>query len=475
MATLALLSWPILGLYLFARLSPVSGIIWVTLLPYLYLPEAFKIDLSGLPDIDKELVISATLALCLIVHKRKIHAELGPAAPQVATPLVRTGLRICALVFFAGLIITVLNNRDTLVYGPTVVPGARPWDALSQTVSWAARLFPFIVALQYLRKPEAHRALLHATCIAALAYSLLMVVEIRLSPQMHVWVYGFRQHSFLQHMRNDGFRPMVFLSHGLSVGFFIFMALMAAAALWKSTKDSKWLWCTLWMLLILFMSKNLGAFLISLLLLGVLFTFGQTLQRWFLLFTALFVLMFPVLRQAEIISTEPVVEMAKSLSEDRAQSLQFRMINEDALLDRAWERKWTGWGGWGRNQVYNEFGQYEATFDGLWIIRLGVSGWIGYLSLFGLLIIPVVALALMRRVRVLPPETLGLAFIAAGNLLYLIPNSTLSPIGLLVFGAVAGFAVYNAQPLSETKTMPKERNRALRYTRFTSQRPRRNT
>ena len=67
---------------------------------------------------------------------------------------------------------------------------------------------------------------------AALIYAPLCLLELRLSPQLHRWVYGYHQHDFVQTMRDGGYRPMVFMEHGLMVSFW-----MAAAAL-----TAFWLW-----------------------------------------------------------------------------------------------------------------------------------------------------------------------------------------------------------------------------------------
>lgn len=466
MAVFALLTWPVLALVLFARLPVVSGIIWVVVLPYLYLPEAFAIDLPGLPDIDKTMVISIGLMLCLMVYRPRLRAELGASAPPVSSRFLKISLWICVLVLLAGLFVTVMNNREPLQFGPTFIPGTRPWDALSGLANQVLRLLPFFIAIRYLSNPQAHHALLVALVVSALAYSMFMLIEMRLSPQFHVWAYGYHQHSFLQHVR-DGFRPKVFLDHGLSVGFYVLMALMSAAALWKVTQESKWLWATLWIFLILSISSNLGAFVIGLLLLGVFFWGSTRVQCWFVFAVALAVLLFPILRQAQLVPTEQLVAAAESISAERAQSLEFRFTNEDAVLERAWEKKWTGWGGWGRNAIYNDWGQSVTTFDGLWAIQISTYGWIGYLSFFGFLTLPSLLFARQKKGLQIPTQTMALALIAAGNLIYLIPNSTLSPVGLLVFGGLAGFVLYQKSPSGQDVTAPvRGKSRAPRYTRF---------
>src|SRR5690606_38002774 len=78
---------------------------------------------------------------------------------------------------------------------------------------------------------RAQREILVALMVAGLAYSMPMLVEIRLSPQLNVWVYGFFQHGFDQMIRYGGYRPIVFLEHGLWVAFFALMAFCSALAL----------------------------------------------------------------------------------------------------------------------------------------------------------------------------------------------------------------------------------------------------
>lgn len=465
MALLAMLSWPILALLIFARLPALTALIWSVLLPYLYLPEAFKIDLPGLPDINKTAVISLGLAMGLFMFRPKVLSVLEASRPVLTGPRLRALLWLCALGVFAGLFLTVMNNRAPIAFEEFVLPAARPWDALSNVVQWGLILLPFWMAMRFLSDPERHRALLTALVVAAVGYSFLMLVEIRLSPQLHNWVYGYYQHSFAQHVRG-GYRPMVFMSHGLWVGFFIFTGLIAAIGLWKSTWDAKWLWAATGLLIILLLSRNLAAVGIAFMVLFALFACGQKLQRWFLCFVALSVLFYPVLRQGHVVPIDGIVATAEALSPARAQSLEFRLRNEDALLERAWEKKWTGWSGWGRERVYTERGRVETIADGLWIITIGQRGWIGYLSLFGILTLPLIWLSVSRRIHDIPPQTMALCMIVAGNLIYMIPNATMTPVGLLVFGALAGFVVYGTKK-SDTSQPSEPQHRTRRHVQYT--------
>ncbi|HLL88706.1 MAG TPA: hypothetical protein VK324_05345, partial [Tepidisphaeraceae bacterium] len=75
----------------------------------------------------------------------------------------------------------------------------------------------------------------------AVAYVPLCLIEIRMSPQLHSWVYGYAQHQFAQSIRFGGYRPVVFLPHGLAVGVYMAVASIIAWWLW-STKSVTRLW-----------------------------------------------------------------------------------------------------------------------------------------------------------------------------------------------------------------------------------------
>ncbi|WP_157058837.1 hypothetical protein [Loktanella sp. 5RATIMAR09] len=437
------------------------------MLPYLFLPEAFAINLPGLPDLDKTFAITGGLIVGLLFFA--VRGRKAPDVPALKTEgfRFRFVLYVLLAVLIGGVFVTIRNNGEWLVFGPTVLPALRPWDAIGRIAELIIIALPFFVARKYLATPDMHRALLKVFALSGLIYTLFMLVEFRLSPQLHNWVYGFHQHSFLQHIR-DGYRPMVFLQHGLWVGFFIFMAVMAAAALWKAEKETKWLWALGWLLVILMVSKNLGAFVIGLMCLAVFFALRRKMQIWFVICVSLATLSFPALRQAHLVPIDSILSAAASISEDRAGSLEYRLDQEDQLLARAYEKPLFGWGTWGRDRIYNEFGSDISVTDGLWIIVLGGWGWVGYAGFFGVLAAPLLFLAATARRKEIPPETIALALICAGNFIYLIPNATLTPIGLLCFGALAGFVQFDRkqEPVDVPDAVLQGRRAPRSYTRF---------
>ena len=88
------------------------------------------------------------------------------------------------------------------------------------------------------------------------------------------------------------------------------------------------------------------------------------LSLWFLLkwsgsrLPAVGLILVPVLymatRGSGIWTGEQAVDLVRTLlNERRAQSLEFRMTNENLWAAHALEQPWFGWGGWGRNFAYD--------------------------------------------------------------------------------------------------------------------------
>jgi hypothetical protein len=64
------------------------------------------------------------------------------------------------------------------------------------------------------------------------------------------------------------------------------------------------------------------------------------------------------------------------INQERAHSLEYRLDNEDLLIAKALHRPYLGWGGWGRNLVYEESKGCLASSTGVGD-RLGTNGCVG--------------------------------------------------------------------------------------------------
>jgi hypothetical protein len=276
--------------------------------------------------------------------------------------------------------------------------------------------------------------------IAALGYSVLMLVEVRLSPQLHNWIYGFFPHSFGQQVRGEGFRPVVFLGHGLLVAIFSSMAVVSAAYLAKRREPLLGLPPTvtlLYLAAMLFLCRSLGALVLAVGALAAIFLLRGRRIAHVCAIGALIVLSYPMLRGADLVPVQAFADQLKGVAADRAASFQVRIDNENALLERARERPLFGWGGFGRNRVYDDAtGKDLSVTDGTWVIIIGTYGWVGYLASFGLICLPLITHGLRRRSQY---DAVGaaLSLVLLLNLLDLLPNSSLSPLTWLFAGAIA--------------------------------------
>jgi hypothetical protein len=164
---------------------------------------------------------------------------------------------------------------------------------------------------------------------------------------------------------------------------------------------------------------------------------------------------YPLLRVYDLIPVHRVVAVANTVSAERGGSFQLRVENEDRLLAKANQKPVFGWGTWGRNRVFDrETGTDVSVTDGEWVLRFGMFGWVGYLSLFGLFAIAMFG-ALSGVKGAITPSALilgGLTLMLAVNLIDLIPNANLLPLTYLMAGSVAGRARVRATKTARSRS-----------------------
>ncbi len=198
----------------------VRATLWSILGAYLLLPKGTEVDLPMLPPMDKESLPNlAAFFVCRIVLGKRV-----PLLPRYGAA------HALMLVYIVSPFITALLNTDPVVAGSTYIPGMNLYDALSAVIRQFLFILPFLLGLQFFKSVKDIEAMLMVLVVAGLWYSLPMLFEVRMSPQLHTWLYGYFPHSFVQQMREGGFRPVVFIGHGLLVAFFAMTAVVAAAA-----------------------------------------------------------------------------------------------------------------------------------------------------------------------------------------------------------------------------------------------------
>ncbi|KPP84558.1 MAG: O-antigen ligase like membrane protein [Rhodobacteraceae bacterium HLUCCO07] len=437
LAYLVLALWPLVTIFIFLRLEIGRAVIWSLLLAYLFLPPPpAMFDFPMMPPLSKETLPSISAFLMAWAMRGR---DLKLLPKSVAA-------RALMVVFVVSPMATVLTNDEPVIWGPVVLPSLRLLEGIALMVNQAMLLMPFVLAQNFLTRESDQRDILVALLLAGLVYSVPMLVEVRLSPQLNTWVYGYFQHIFEQMIRDGGYRPIVFLYHGLWVAMFALMALAAAAALFREAdgRPKGYLMIAtgyLWAVLVL--CKSMASIAYSLVLVPLILFGGRLMQFRVAALLALLAVGYPVLKGNGLIPSDFLLEQATAVDPERARSLEFRFDNEDVLMERALEKPAFGWGSWGRNHVHDPVsGRVLTVADGRWVITIGVFGWVGYFAEFALLAWPIFILAArgfkgLDVARVSP--WLGpLALILGFNLFDLLPNATITTLTWLLSGSMLG-------------------------------------
>jgi len=420
---------------MFRLMSPERALIWSILAGYLLLPPVASIDLPAIPPMDKVAIPSlSALAAYVLILRRKI--SLVPQS-KLATILM-------ACLVFAPMA-AFLTNTEPVFLGQASLPAVTLYDAIASIVAHLIMMIPFLLGMQLLRTEQAFRELAFALLLAGLFYSIPMLLEVRLSPQINTWVYGFFQHAFDQMMRYGGFRPIVFLEHALWVAFFAVTTVMAAVTITRlepSQYRARYAFCLIYLIVVIVLCKSLGALLYTVTMVPLLLFASTRMQRMIAIVLVCIAVLYPVMRGTGLFPIDTILNYSDQLDPLRGASLRFRVTNEELLLARANEKPFFGWGGWGRAMIFNETGKMTSTVDGHWIIVFGSLGWTGYLGTFGLLAY-VVALAARRSSRSDQKDQgyVGLILlVVAINMVDLLPNATITPLTWLFAGALLGYS-----------------------------------
>ncbi len=454
-AYVMLMIWPVVCAIMFRRLPFERAMIWCILGGYLVLPPLANFDLPLIPAMDKYSIpnISA-FVICVVFLKREIAVWPNSAIAKILTVLMVASVIPTVANNTDPMLFKVITNSEPISFVVDQLPGLGIRDLFSVLVAQVIVLLPFFMARQYLGSEKGLRELLLALGIGGLLYSIPSLIEIRLSPQINTWVYGFFQHSFAQTIRQGGYRPIVFLPHGLWLAFFMATALFSLAALSRNVEGAtrlRYLLATAYLAGVLVLCKSAASLLYGIAFTPVVLLTSPRGQIRLAILLATVAIIYPMLRNTGLVPIDAILAQVEAFSPERAQSLGFRFENEDRLLERAHEKPWFGWGQWGRNLVHHsETGEILTIPDGRWIIVFGTFGWVGYLAEMGLLALPLFLLG--RRVsrnKQLSPYVAPVAIILAATIVDMLLNATLIPITWICAGAILGYVeqVHNPQAI----------------------------
>lgn len=436
-AWLALLLVAPLAFIAFSRWPAWRAAYIVVLVGNLLLPCVIGFNLPIFPDLDKQVLPSLWALIACLVMRRE--ALLSRAFG---------GAEFLLVIASVGTLFTTWNNGDPLTYGPTTLPGLTTYGGISDLAGILCTWFPpFYLGRALIRTSDRLRWMMTAFVISSLCYSVLILIEVRMSPQIHRWIYGFHPSAFVQTLRWGGYRPMVFMRHGLNLALYITLALLTAAGLFRAgvrLPGRVTMGAAIGILVfVLILCKSTGAYFMAALGLPVLFLAGPVGYGRFAGSVAVLVLVYPMARAMEWIPVDDIIAwFSQQVGEERALSLWFRFHTEGELLEHARQRLWFGWGAFGRNHVYDlASGAATSVLDGLWVIMMTIGGVVGWACHFGMVTLPILTAARKLHSIERPADRGMIGTLAVVCALYVfdwVPNSSVTAELTFMVGALAG-------------------------------------
>lgn len=428
---ITMFGWLGVVLMFYAYLPPRRAVIYSLIGGWLFLPMA-EYDFVMLPPWSKATVTTYCLYFAILLFDRDRLQSLR--LKLIDIPL----LLYCCAPFFSS-----MSNDLGL------------WDGLTgifnRFIVWGG---PYFIGRMFFSRPEDFRELALGIFIGGLIYVPFCLYEMRMSPQLHRLVYGFSVSSYISTIRLGGYRPTVFMQHGLMVGIWMCMALVMGAWLWRSGVVKRVLGVPIGLavavqFVTLVLCRALNGYALAMLTLSALFVSKWTRNRVPLVVLALIPALYPFVRINDAISIDPALEMVASVVETqidpaRAKTFRGRLNKEGYYVAHAWERPICGWGGFDRAKpTEDEAGQQVRGIDALWIGVFGTNGLLGLGSLWMATLLPTFLILYRHGRSALTQAPLAPALVSAAVVpMYMIDNlmnAMFNPLLVALVGGLAGF------------------------------------
>ena len=428
---LMMFGWIPLVLKLFQRLKPHHAAIAGFLLAWMFLPQ-YDYELPGLPNYSKVSAGSYGILLGTWVFNRAAFSRIK------FHPLDLPVALWCVSAFCSS-----------------VSNGLGAWDGMSAMLGkitvWG---IPYFIGRLYFDTTESLRDLCLGIFLGALIYVPFCLFETVMSPRLHKIIYGWHPHKFGQTKRGGGWRPVVFMEHGLMNSMWMAAGSLAGLRLLASKNLGKRLpvipissaLAVTIVVVTFILCKSMGAFLLMIFGLTAIVMATRFRLSWLIMIILIFPSFYMVSRGTGMWDAENLLEVIRqNTSEERTGSMEFRIKNENMLSEKAREHLIFGWGGWKRSYVRNDAGETISIPDGLWILAYGQNGLFGLTALTLTLLLP--QILFLRKfpiktwrepaVAALVPLSVLLGLFMLDNLL----NNMFNPVMLLSAGGLTGLYI----------------------------------
>lgn len=447
---LVMFGWIPVVIYIFSKYPAQKALVISYVTGFLFLPQVVKYPIAqGIPPYDKASATTyAVLLATLIFDPGKFSKfKLG----WLDAPILIWCLCPIASQFANGL----------SPISPTT----------AQIITWG---LPYLFGRIYLDDLAGLRHLAIGIFVGGLIYAPLCLLETRIAPTLHLRVYGFHARAdFSQTMRYGGYRPTVFMEHGLWVGVWMMAAALIGLWMWKTKALTKLNGIpiprlVIGLVVVFILVKSTGAYLYLLIGLGVLLIAGWLRTSIPVIILILALSSYVYLGASGTLYTIPQVKaFMLGATDDRSSSVAFRMNNEELLSEKARRQVVFGWGDSGGSRIYDEDGKDVSITDSLWIIAFGLQGAVGLASFTGSLFVPSLGFCFSSRY---PPSTWSnpkvapAAALAMLLILYMLDsalNAMTCPVFMVAAGGIAGLVEKAPEANKRTSIRPTTNKRPL--------------
>ena len=456
----ALLGWMVVSVALFAKFSPRRAILISFIGGWLFLPVA-SIQIYGIvPDLTKNTAILASVLGGMLLFDRARFLRFRP-----------TWLDAPMFVWVLSPFMSSITNGLGVYDGLSAV--------LENLLAWG---IPYWLGRIYFFEMDALRDLTRGIFLGGLVYVPLCWFEIFFGPQLHLWVYGTSLGDIGQAFRFGGWRPIVFMKHGLMTALWMTTASVCGSVLLLSdaltapavissrasekprphnlrflaplemtlqtfARGGQWRSAVAVLLLIAttFALKSVNAWILLVCALGLVLVSTRFTRAWLLWGAASVGLGYIFVRATGLWDGFALGMLVYEFAPGKSGSVLYRFVNEMQIAARAQLQPLWGWGRWGRAFVAGPGGLEVLIPDSLWIGALGQQGFVGLVALVGILLLP----PLLWSARVSPAQWLSkrIASVTACALVVLVfafdsfANAMLIPVYMLAAGGVVGWFI----------------------------------
>jgi tetratricopeptide (TPR) repeat protein len=374
MVFIALIGWIPLALMLFAVLPARRAMVVGAVAAWLLLPPV-AIDLQGLPPLSKATVATVGILLGTLVFDVSRFLAFRPRWFDL--PML-----LFCLCPYASSISNGLGDYDGMA------------AAYRQIVLW---LLPYLIGRLYLTDADGFRELAMGMIVGSLCMIPFCLLEMRIGAQLQRLIYGM---GAFEGMRYGLYRPALFLN-GLELGLWLNATTLMAwwlrrcglfKRLWGLSAGS--------VVLILVISSILfratGATVLIATGFFALWFCTKIKTKWVMWGLVVIAPTYYYVRITNLWTGRDAVELIRThFSEERAQSLEARLWEDDLLIARGLKRPAFGWGGYNRSRIMDDDSgnlnpRMLPAVDALWTIVFGTTGYTGLVTMTIALTLPVV-------------------------------------------------------------------------------------